>query len=49
MKSIRSAFLLVPLLCLLLAVSANARDTDLYMASGEGVEANILIDRKSVV
>jgi len=43
MKSIRSAFLLVPLLCLLLAVSANARDTDLYMASGEGVEANILI------
>lgn len=43
MKSIRNLFLLVPLLCLLLAMASFAHDTDLYMASGQGVEGNVLI------
>jgi len=43
MKSIKTLFLLVPLLCLLLAMTSFAHDTDLYMASGQGVEANLLI------
>lgn len=43
MKSIKTLFLLVPLLCLLLAMTSFAHDTDLYMASGQGVEGNVLI------
>jgi type IV pilus assembly protein PilY1 len=44
MKSIKTLFFLVPPLCLLLvAMTSFAHDTDLYMASGQGVEANILI------
>ncbi|MEI9478726.1 MAG: hypothetical protein WCO26_19450, partial [Deltaproteobacteria bacterium] len=42
MKS-KKLFLFVFLLCLLSAVFSFAHDTDLYMASGEGVEPNILI------
>jgi type IV pilus assembly protein PilY1 len=43
MKSIKTLFLLIPPLCLLLAMTSFAHDTDLYMASGQGVEANLLI------
>jgi len=44
MKSIKTLFFFVIPLCLLLvAMTSFAHDTDLYMASGQGVEANILI------
>ena len=43
MKVARSLFLLILLFCLPISMTSFARDTDLYMASGEGVEPNILI------
>ncbi len=43
MKSKKIKFLLLIPLSLLLAVASSANDTDLYMASGQGVEANVLI------
>ena len=44
MGSKKFIILLLPLLlCLSLLETSLAHDTDLYMASGEGVEANILI------
>jgi len=43
MKSIKTLFFMVAPLCLLLATNSFAHDSDLYMASGQGVEANILI------
>ena len=43
MKSIKTLFFMVAALCLLPATNSFAHDTDLYMASGQGVEANILI------
>jgi type IV pilus assembly protein PilY1 len=43
MKPIKHCFIIVPFLCLFFAVTAFSHDTDLYMASGEGVEPNILI------
>ena len=43
MKSIKTLFFMVAALCLLLATNSFAHDSDLYMASGQGVEANILI------
>lgn len=44
MRSKKFIILLLPLLlCLFLFETSLAHDTDLYMASGEGVEANILI------
>jgi len=43
MKLIRTLLFLVPSLCLLLTMNSFAHDTDLYMASGQGVEPNILI------
>jgi type IV pilus assembly protein PilY1 len=43
MKSIRILFFLLTPLYLLLAMTSFAHDIDLYMASGQGVEANILI------
>jgi type IV pilus assembly protein PilY1 len=42
-NSIKVSFILVSFLCFLIPVSPHAKDTDLYMASGEGVEPNILI------
>jgi type IV pilus assembly protein PilY1 len=43
MKSKRILFVLLSPLYLLLAVTCFANDIDLYMASGQGVEANLLI------
>jgi type IV pilus assembly protein PilY1 len=43
MKWIKTLSFLIPFLCLLLPMVSFARDTDIYMASGEGVEPNILI------
>ena len=43
MKWLKTLFFIVPLLFLLLATNSSANDTDLYMASGQGVEANVLI------
>jgi type IV pilus assembly protein PilY1 len=43
MKSKRILFVLLTPLCLLLAMTSFASDMDLYMASGQGVEANLLI------
>jgi type IV pilus assembly protein PilY1 len=43
MKSKKILFVLLTPLCLLLAVTSFAHDIDLYMASGQGVEANLLI------
>jgi type IV pilus assembly protein PilY1 len=43
MKSKRILFVLLTPLYLLLAVTSFAHDMDLYMASGQGVEANLLI------
>ncbi len=43
MKAAKSLYLLFLLFCLSIASTSLARDTDLYMASGEGVEPNILI------
>jgi type IV pilus assembly protein PilY1 len=43
MKSKRILFVLLTPLCLLLAVTSFAHDIDLYMASGQGVEANLFI------
>lgn len=43
MKSKKIKFLLLIVFSLLLAVTSHANDTDLYMASGQGVEANVLI------
>lgn len=43
MKLIKALFILAPFLWLLLTIASFAHDTDLYMASGEGVEPNILI------
>ena len=43
MKSKRILFVLLTPLCLLLAMDSFASDMDLYMASGQGVEANLLI------
>lgn len=43
MKVKKTLFLLIPLFCLAISLTSFARDTDLYMASGEGVEPNILI------
>ncbi|MGQ9645239.1 MAG: pilus assembly protein [Thermodesulfobacteriota bacterium] len=43
MKPKRIKFLLFIPFFLLLAVTSSADDTDLYMASGQGVEANVLI------
>ena len=43
MKVARSLFLLILLFCLPISLTSFASDTDLYMASGEGVEPNILI------
>ncbi len=43
MKSKRILFVLLTPLYLLLAVTCFASDIDLYMASGQGVEANLLI------
>ncbi len=42
-NSIKVFFILVSFLCFLIPVTPYAKDTDLYMASGEGVEPNILI------
>lgn len=41
--SIKVFFILVSSLCFLIPVTPYAKDTDLYMASGEGVEPNILV------
>ena len=43
MKSIKRLFFLLPLLGFFFSTTSFAHDTDLYMASGEGVEPNILI------
>jgi type IV pilus assembly protein PilY1 len=43
MKSIKALFFLVPFLCLFFAMNSSADDIDLYMSSGQGVEANVLI------
>jgi len=43
MKSAKHLLLIIPLLFLLLTGTSFAHDTDLYMASGQGVEPNILI------
>ena len=43
MKWIKTLLFMVAPLCLLLASTSFAHDTDLYMASGQGVEANLLI------
>ncbi len=43
MKSIVTLFLIVPFLCILLATTPFAHDTDLYMASGAAIEPNLLI------
>jgi type IV pilus assembly protein PilY1 len=43
MKFEKSLLLLIPIFCLSISLTSFARDTDLYMASGEGVEPNILI------
>jgi len=43
MKRIKFLVVLIPVLCLLNPMVSFARDTDIYMASGEGVEPNILI------
>jgi type IV pilus assembly protein PilY1 len=42
MKSLKILLILIAVACLL-PVLSSAKDTDLYMASGEGVEPNILI------
>jgi type IV pilus assembly protein PilY1 len=42
-NSIKVFFILVSFLCFLIPVTPYAKDTDLYMASGEGVEPNILV------
>jgi type IV pilus assembly protein PilY1 len=42
-NSIRAFFILVLFVFFLVPVTLHAKDTDLYMASGEGVEPNILI------
>jgi hypothetical protein len=42
-NSIKVFFILVSFLCFFIPVTPYAKDTDLYMASGEGVEPNILI------
>ena len=43
MKRIKILAFLIPCLCLLSPMVSFAKDTDIYMASGEGVEPNILI------
>jgi type IV pilus assembly protein PilY1 len=43
MKWIKILSFLIPFLCLLFPMVSFAKDTDIYMASGEGVEPNILI------
>jgi type IV pilus assembly protein PilY1 len=43
MKFIKTLLFLVPSLCFLFTITSFAHDTDLYMASGQGVEPNILI------
>jgi type IV pilus assembly protein PilY1 len=43
MKLVKTLFFLVSLLCLFLPMTSYSHDTDLYMASGQGVEPNILI------
>ena len=45
MKNLKKVLfiILVPFLVFLLPMTSHAKDTDLYMASGEGVEPNILI------
>lgn len=40
---VTKTLLLIPILSLLITLTSFAHDTDLYMASGEGVEPNILI------
>jgi len=42
-KSIKIFFILVSFLCFFIPITPHAKDTDLYMASGEGVEPNILV------
>jgi type IV pilus assembly protein PilY1 len=42
-NSIKFFFILVSFLCFLIPITSHAKDTDLYLASGEGVEPNILI------
>src|SRR4030042_4924571 len=43
MKKLRMAFFLIALLCFVVVSSTSGHDTDLYMATGQGVEPNILI------
>lgn len=43
MKNIKAIFLIILSWCLLFPLVSLARDTDIYMASGAGVEPNILI------
>jgi len=43
MKRIKILGLLIPFLVLIFPLFSFARDTEIYMASGEGVEPNILI------
>ena len=43
MKSLKPLLFLFPLLLLFISATLSAHDTDLYMASGEGVEPNILV------
>jgi type IV pilus assembly protein PilY1 len=42
-NSIKAYFILVLFLFFLVPITPHAKDTDLYMASGEGVEPNILV------
>ena len=42
-NSIKAYFILVLFLFFLVPITLHAKDTDLYMASGEGVEPNILV------
>jgi len=42
-NSIKVFFILVSFLCFFIPITPYAKDTDLYMASGEGVEPNILV------
>lgn len=42
-NAIKGLFILISFLSCLISLNSYAKDTDLYMASGEGVEPNILI------